>query len=54
VASLGGELSVRSQRGAGTCWRAVLPLVSEERAPAVVVPERGAGNPRDQLSPLGT
>jgi two-component system chemotaxis sensor kinase CheA len=26
VTSLGGRLSVRSQRGAGTCWRVVLPM----------------------------
>lgn len=52
VASLGGALSVRSQRGVGTCWRAQLPLASEGLAPAAVVPERSAaGNPPDQLSP---
>ncbi|HEY8926545.1 MAG TPA: ATP-binding protein [Polyangia bacterium] len=55
VASLGGELSVRSQRGLGTCWCAVVPLPSEVLAPAAALgAERVGGGSPDQLFPLGT
>ena len=54
VASLGGSLSVRSQRGVGTCWRAVLPLVSDGLAPAALAAERGPESPPNQFLALGT
>ena len=54
VASLGGALSVRSQRGVGTCWRAVLPLTSEGLAPVALGLERGPGNAPDQFFARGT
>jgi len=58
VTSLGGTLSVRSQRGAGTCWRVVLPIPAAGLGSAAVGPELGAPDapapPAYQLSPPGT
>jgi len=54
VAGAGGTLSVHSALGAGTCWRAVLPLSSDRLPPSPIGRELAAGNPPAQLWPLGT